>query len=82
MKLETPYHWFVADKRQWFTNDRLHVAIAGLLEYDQAIEVEGQYSVWRVPGSNADTNYEIDLYTPQVRGAVLVGVISKGGSDE
>ena len=79
MELETPYHWFVADSQNWHTDDRLFMAISGLLEYGG---LDDQYSIWRVPGSNADTRYKINFYTPQIRGATLVGVSSRGGSDE
>lgn len=79
MELETPYHWFVANSLYWHTDDRLHVAIQALLSYGG---IDDQYAVWRVPGTNADTRYKINFYTPQIEGAELVGVVNVEADDE
>ena len=69
------YHWFVTNARSWVTSDSLLVALARLTTFmtKPRERDEMPVSVWRVPGRDKETYYDVTFYTPQIEGAVFVG---------
>lgn len=69
-------HYYATTAFGWVTADDLWKTLNDLKKtggYNEGTAKKGTtYTVFRVPGTNADTNYEIVNYTPQVKDAELI----------
>ena len=77
MPEEQKFHYYATTAFTWIADDDLWKALSYLKRQggrDGTAKKGTVYTVFRVPGTNADTNYEIRGYAPQVEGAELIAV--------
>lgn len=66
------YHWFVSTYAYWRTSDSLVKALDAIRKCHPR-EPKLLINVWRVPGRNIGSHYNIIFYSPQVKGALYCG---------
>ena len=75
-KQDKPFHFFCSSFANWTTDDDLYKC----LKRQRAVDVDGMKknyqvkfcNVWKVPGTNKGTKYDIDNYAPQVEGVEFI----------
>lgn len=68
------YHWFACNAYLRATSDSLfHALLRLMLATEPLYGTTLPISVWRVPGRDKDTHYDVVFYTPQAQGAEYVG---------
>jgi hypothetical protein len=75
---EKPYHYFVTSYLGFVTGDDLLEVLSRQKRADRTdSRAKGKECfVWRVPGPNEGTNYDIRNYEPQIEGAELLDVVT------
>lgn len=75
MNDEQKFHYYASTVFTWITDDDLWKALSRLKRqggYTGTAKKGTVYTVFKVPGTSADTHYDIRGYAPQVEGAELI----------
>lgn len=77
--MNNPYHFFVSAICGWGTGETLNEAVHNFEASVRKGLGQGKHflsvTVFMVPGSNEETNYEINFFAPQVEGAKFIGYL-------